>query len=578
MKIRKRSILQTALLSILLLFLIRCEEGGQVKVAPSAKNLTEKGGFVTIDIDKELGVNQSLDYQYSVSELKGSEEFAFILFLYKLSETSTAIPSATEEAISLFIDNPPPKALSNAAATKAQVLQPAPPSRFQLSKESLIMTKPGPSNTPKPKNQQLSNDETTINVVQSPTTPNYEIVTAVRYLEKDDVVAFVDKNDNDNKNFDKDLLNQVINHVQDTTLPRTRKIFGAEAPEATGITASTTNPKLQDGKITLFFSKRFQNNANIASFDFHDTLQPTPSSPASNQQYIIYSAFPESKDPNQITATTVKTATSDTNSDLTVSNVTAAITFEIQKLINFSRNYLIQVTPFVTDTSGFAEKLFLNQALSLLAADLSGFPSLTFKYTKAFLDAPSQIPLFSDATSFEAIGLNYLFLRFLVDQSGPLSYASGRAADISGRPLEITTQFIGSSKRGLDNILAAAQQGGKTLYEWIEAFYATLVLDQFDTVDRRFESPITDPITRHTIGIRLNNTRSESLSNQTLTLSSPKLSPVPNQLNQEIKLTLKPFSAVFYSITSNPGTMTIRIKGDRSPRYRLGAILVRLSD
>lgn len=141
---------------------------------------------------------------------------------------------------------------------------------------------------------------------------------------------------------------------------------------------------------------------------------------------------------------------------------------EVELLAEVARGYqrLISYKYHVIDTgSEDGETTWVQEGLSALAADLTGFGSVYYDDVWDYLDAPHITPLV-DESDLEVIntdqwGAQYLFFRWLYEHAGDLATLGqeddegGGGADTGGSGLtgnELVAQLVQSSDTGTDNI------------------------------------------------------------------------------------------------------------------------------
>ena len=124
---------------------------------------------------------------------------------------------------------------------------------------------------------------------------------------------------------------------------------------------------------------------------------------------------------------------------------------ELQHLISYNNHVLLR--------GGDPEELWLNEALSHVAEDLSGFTQQNVLRANQFLQAPELVSMTTAGNSLSERGMSYLFARYVADQTGSDLFAD----------LTQTTSV------GVANIGNAS---GRDFIDWMRDWAATLVLEQ----------------------------------------------------------------------------------------------------
>ncbi|MCC6810585.1 MAG: hypothetical protein IT381_24355 [Deltaproteobacteria bacterium] len=194
----------------------------------------------------------------------------------------------------------------------------------------------------------------------------------------------------------------------------------------------------------------------------------------------------------------------------TVDLVAGTLAHEYQHMINLARARAIMVNGMPK-----VEETFLNEALSHLAEDLTGYGSSNLAVINAYLHDSSKAGLRVDIDGINGDnqngwmrGIGYLYLRYLFDaQKGFKIADDGKITDQGG--IAFVEKLMATQKFGIE---ALAEAGGST-YSRMPLFFATLVTSQNNADasllkdDCRFNYPLpgTDPQTKQATGIKLND-------------------------------------------------------------------------
>lgn len=185
-----------------------------------------------------------------------------------------------------------------------------------------------------------------------------------------------------------ELIQQISQAFERIIYPRETQLFGPPCDIN------------RDGTVTILFTK-FKNR-NLAGFFKHlDLIPAAPNNPRPNLQEIVYVSL-------------------ESNSELVLEN----ITHEFQHLIFFTNKFMERRgDTYVIKTEVPLEERGINEGLSHLAEDLIGYGKSMPSKIAYYLNHANTTSLHYDSdedieASLSARGMNYLFIRYLVDRLG----------------------------------------------------------------------------------------------------------------------------------------------------------------
>lgn len=191
----------------------------------------------------------------------------------------------------------------------------------------------------------------------------------------------------------------------------------------------------------------------------------------------------------------------DASLDLNKAYATAC--HEFQHLLN----YAVKVyKPSVNGGSGGLEALWLDEGQAHFAEDACGYggENVTVLDQEVFTSFETTT-MFSTQDSVAMRGMALLFVRYLFEQAGGVTYKSdGSITDTGGAAL--LQKIRGSSKTGVDAVVEANGEYKQSFDRWI----AAVGLDgRGVTTDSRFkyDELTSDPITNNKIGIKIRGKR-----------------------------------------------------------------------
>lgn len=183
----------------------------------------------------------------------------------------------------------------------------------------------------------------------------------------------------------------------------------------------------------------------ILGFFYAGDLTPDEGDfPSSNETEIMYIAIPDSG------FTPGLTAQSEIIDYCVDSIFHGTLAHEFQHMINFNQHVLV--------SKGKSEEIWLNEGLSHLAEDLTGYGLGNIGRVTTFFNSTDTYPLATKNDSTGTRGASYLFLRYLHDRFDP---------DSSGYYLR---QISSSKRRGTENISNALSIDFNTVFtDWLAA-------------------------------------------------------------------------------------------------------------
>ncbi len=282
----------------------------------------------------------------------------------------------------------------------------------------------------------------------------------------------------------------VLDNFSKIAGPRDRIFFNQNQSHATNLDTDG------NGMVGIVMSSAVGSDAGVAGlYDYRDTLAKSDSSASGNVSDIVWVEPPG----KQIT---IKLS----NTNVTANNDTASATLahEYQHLINFARR--AKITPAAPET------LFLNESLSHLAEDITGFGNTNIDSVALYLSSPESVGLWQsdngpDADSSELRGYGYLYMRYLIETWGGYDWdGSGNIVDKGMLPY--LDRFYTNSTTGLNSLAQTAGSSFDTFF----AFIPRVGISNnpaFTAAPARFQYQATrpDPLTQQTTGINLWDTQ-----------------------------------------------------------------------
>lgn len=247
-----------------------------------------------------------------------------------------------------------------------------------------------------------------------------------------------------------------------------------------------------NGVVGVVFSREVSNAKLAGIYDSRDVVAGT-----GNDADIVWSAPPGASFTAGATTITV-----------TRELALGTLAHEYQHLINFLRRKAASLPP---------ETLFLNEGLSHLAEDLTGYGQSNISSVGLYLSNPLFVGMLqgsrgTDLNSNEMRGLIYLYLRAAYEKAGGATFnAQGALTDKGG--VAMLEKLMTSSKNGVESLSLATG----SMWENLPVFFLRLGASNQPAVapllqsDSRFQfaATTTDPQTQQIVGINLNDPNRE---------------------------------------------------------------------
>jgi len=285
---------------------------------------------------------------------------------------------------------------------------------------------------------------------------------------------------------DPGILGEVAGNFAGIVLPRLRIYFGEES-DVNG-----------DERVTLLYSPLVftATSGTVAYFFPCDLLDPGAAGcPYSNEQELIYMSPPDLLSPHMGTANAI----------------TETLAHEMQHAIYFFRKFLLN------DGVTEQESIYINEGMSAMAQDLSGFQAGNLYVAAAAIEQVDDVSMagvlgwpmgYNQQLDGVWRGAAYLFLRYVFEQAGGESMdGAGGIEDLGG------IAFIGAMSNlpawGWDGVEAAA---GRPAEDLIAGMFTAMLLDDreldgaplTDDPAFLFQDPWPDPLTGRQRGITMN--------------------------------------------------------------------------
>lgn len=202
------------------------------------------------------------------------------------------------------------------------------------------------------------------------------------------------------------------------------------------------------------------------------------------------------------------------------------------------------------------ESLWLNESMAHLAEDASGYGIDNIDTVALYLESANDYTWAYSGDDVEARGMGFLFLRYLFEQKGAVSYdpADGSKLTDNGGA-SFLRDLLATSDTGFSAVDKAL--GG----DWSEHFFSFLAAVSRDTTgaeesaEYSFKDPYTDPISGQQIGVCTNCTRKNAMGQ-----SVPFTGPAAQS-----------FSGEFDGVITATGSSTVRITASDAQRLTTDA-------
>ena len=272
----------------------------------------------------------------------------------------------------------------------------------------------------------------------------------------------------------------------------------------------------------------------VLGFFYAGDLFPASKFPSSNEARIIYIAAPEESG---------KEALEKFADQL----MTGTLAHEFQHMINFNEHV-------IKDGSSDAEEVWLNEGLSHMAEDITGFGRGNIGRAGTFLSSPVKYPLAASNDSLGTRGGAYLFLRYIFEKFDMQNNAG------------LFRKITSSSYRGTENISKSLGiEFSKVYTDWLSTLAISGRGISGDPYYSYSEPRIIGSDGRagpFQIGISIRG------ENESLTLDGPYTEPFC-----DVNLKYKPTSASFYSLKAE-GKNIIFLTIVSSDPHSSGMILI----
>ncbi len=354
---------------------------------------------------------------------------------------------------------------------------------------------------------------------------NYQdVISTLRYTS-DEIKVYVDKTNE--SNISDNEIAQVVHDFEEIALPRERNLFGQEGDINS------------DGHITILMTctvNRMATGGGIVTGFFFpgDMYQRSTVNPASNAQEIFYTLVP---DPEGNCGAKV-------TNDFAVNNIIPGVlAHEYQHMTSFYQH--------VFKSKGTTEEPWLNECLSHLSEDLTGFGQENPSRVKLFFSQPSQTAVVSpSAPTLAERGACYSFLRYLYEQSPDGD--------------QFIRNLYSSSLVGVENLEEAYNSAGEPdedfdeFREFMNRWSVALSLAGTNlTTDRRYnyEERTTNGETGNLMGLCV---RCNAQDNRGTILDGPITTTVKSY---PLTGVVKPTASQFYRLQKPQGVLDLSITG-----------------
>lgn len=354
-----------------------------------------------------------------------------------------------------------------------------------------------------------------------------QTITAAVKAKGKTAAILVDKNDT----VDSATITKLLDAFEKVIYPRDVAVFGNPPLKSGGSQLSTD--RNGDGLVWLVLTKKVSDKLPAVGFfnatDFTDKA-------ASNKADILYI---------------------DTKSTAKLADVYPIMAHEFQHLLNFA---VKKYKPEAAGGTGALEALWLDEGLSHFAEDICGYggENVTLLDQEVFTSF-EETSVFSTTDSKAMRGMAMLFVRYLFEQQGGVSYlSSGAISDKGGasfiQKLRQTTKqgtgavdsALGSSyKSAFDNWVAAVALDGRGVTNYSKWVYAPLK---------------TDPVTGNQLGIKIRGTLKDNTGGTT-TLKGPLEESLDMSGTDD---TIPGGSAKYFIINSGSGKVSVTVTTSES--------------
>ena len=331
----------------------------------------------------------------------------------------------------------------------------------------------------------------------------------------------------------------VLDKFEQVIYPRDVALFGN--PKLTSSGSTLSSDRNGDGLVWLVISKEVSSKKKAVGFFYAVDFSQTATD--SNQADILYVDA----------ASTAKAAT-----------VYTILAHEFQHLLNFA---VKKYRPEKNGGTGALEALWLDEGLSHLAEDACGFggENVTMLDQELFTAMEDASAFFKDDNSGNR-AMAMLYLRYLFEQKGGVSYASGGGITDRGgaaflqalrgakQGTAIIDQAYGDHKAAFDKFIAALALDGRGVTTYAPYLYMPLA---------------SDPLTGAKIGVKIRGSRQDA-TGATIKLTGP----LEEDLTGSVNDTIANAGARFYKLTGKTGKVTIKVAATASD-FRYAVVKVK---
>jgi hypothetical protein len=351
-----------------------------------------------------------------------------------------------------------------------------------------------------------------------------EVTSSLRYTS-DEIKVYVD-NTNQAHISDAEIA-EVVHNFEEVALPLERNDFGHEGDINS------------DGHITILMTctvNRMATGGGIVTGFFFpgDMYQRSTVNPASNAQEIFYTLVP---DPNGDCGVKV-------TNDFAVNNILPGVlAHEYQHMTSFYQH--------VFRNKGTTEEPWLNECLSHLAEDLTGFGNENPSRMRLFFSQPAQTAVVSpSAPTLAERGACYSFLRYLYEQSPDGD--------------QFIRNLYSSSRVGVENLEEAYDEASDPdedfdeFPEFLNRWTIALALSGTHlTSDSRYnyQERSTNADTQNLMGLCV---RCNAQDNRGTVLDGPATISLTNYPSTSV---VKPTASQFYRLQKPQGNLDLSITG-----------------
>ena len=337
-------------------------------------------------------------------------------------------------------------------------------------------------------------------------------------VDKDDTVSAAD-------------LTKILKTFEDTIYPRDVALFGNPALKSGGSVKSSD--RNGDGLVWLVMTKRTAEKDKAVGFfnamDFTDVAN-------SNKADILYINSNETKK---------------------LSAIYRIMAHELQHLLNYSSKLY---KPKVGGGAGALEALWLDEGQAHFAEGACGYggENVNLLSEKAFPDFGDYSIIYAPADDDLAPRMMaYLFVRYLFEQQGGVSYSSSGVSDKGGAAF--LKKLHNTSKQGTAAVDEALGSSYKTA---MDTWVAAMALDGRGVTKygaHRYMALVDDPVTGNKIGVKIRGTRKD-MDGKSVTLEGPN----EEELTTDTDESVASGSAKYYLLKGKTGKLTIKVTSKAS--------------